>query len=56
MVEQPLLWHTTQPVDPSTLASASVTWAKIEGFSSIPPTNFVFSMVKNPPSIKALTT
>src|ERR1700733_772235 len=56
VVEQPLLWHTPHPVDPSTLAIASVTWAKIEGFSSIPPTDFVFSMVKNPPSIRALTT
>src|SRR5580698_970887 len=56
VVEQPLLWHTTHPVDPSALASASVTWAKIEGFSSMPPTDFVFSMVKNPPSIRALTT
>src|ERR1700704_5854643 len=55
VVEQPLLWHTTHPVDPSAEASASVTWAKIEGFSSIPPTDFVFSMVKNPPSIRPLT-
>src|SRR6185369_3047121 len=38
------------------MASASVTRAKIEGFSSIPPTDFVFSMVKNPPSVRALTT
>src|SRR5215469_11950194 len=56
VVEQPLLWHTTHPVDPSAVANASVTWAKIEGFSSIPPTDFVFSMLKNPPSIRALTT
>src|ERR1700759_3386231 len=56
VVEQPCLWHTTHPVDPSTLAIASVTWAKIEGFSSMPPTDFAFSMVKNPPSIRALTT
>src|ERR1700722_11363486 len=56
VVEQPLLWHPTHPVDPSTVAIASVTWAKIEGFSSIPPTDLVFNMVKNPPSIRASTT
>jgi len=43
-------------VDPSAWASASVTWAKIDGFSSIAPTDLVFSMVKNPPSIRASTT
>jgi hypothetical protein len=36
------------PVDPATLAIASVTWVKIEDFSSGPPTDFVFGMVKNP--------
>src|SRR5215813_13417200 len=56
VVEQPLLWHTTQPVEPTTLASASVTWAKIEGLSSMPPTDLVFNMVKKPPSIRASTT
>src|SRR3981081_50322 len=52
VVDEPWLCHPTHPVEPSALASAAVPWAKIEGSSPIPPVDFVFSIVKKPPSIR----
>src|ERR1700733_3534415 len=36
-IEQQLLWHTSQAVEPSAAEIASVTRAKSDGFTSIPP-------------------
>ena len=55
-IEHPLLWHTTQAVEPSAAEIASVTRANSDGFISIPPIEQGCSRRKNPPSFNALTT
>jgi hypothetical protein len=50
-IEQPLFWHTHQPVEASAAAIASVTVANDTGRNSAPPIERGCSMRKNRPSI-----